>query len=108
LVSGGFSVRNIGSDVEDWIEFRNGNEKIGSGGYSGVTWDIWWEEIESVDGVGIVVDRIGKGDCGFWDGVDRFTIGIVVGSNVGDVGWDIHDCVGRCDRREGASDAIEG
>ena len=40
--------------------------------------------------------------------MERLAIGTVDGSNVGDVGGDVHDCVGRWDNREGVSEVIEG
>ena len=40
--------------------------------------------------------------------MERLTIGIVGGGNVGDIGGDVHDCVGRWETRDGAREEIEG
>lgn len=43
--------------------------------------------------------------------MDRFAIGMVVGTmrgNCGDVGGEVHDCVGRWENWEGVRDAIDG
>jgi hypothetical protein len=107
LVSGG----KTGWDEDDWIiEFRKGNDVRGSVGYRVVTWNILRDEFESLERVGILLGgrgKFGREDWCFKEDVERSAIGIVDNWDVGDVGGDVQDCVGRWDSREGVSEEIE-